>query len=233
MVSREDRVSSDCQPKRKKTKIYLFRHWQKKVYIWVYWIYAVGEFINTWISIGNVNSAGLYLTIIIWNHRYEYKVEQNYTMKLKIFFILHNQLYRKGRQRRWCFRDCNSSYTHGISFFNNNLVTSTRNNLVISTRNKDIWKGWGRCCRWWQDSLWAPAIICIYSGSKPHNHVDLLYSLCIHIRDQVCGRLVPIFVRFSNNILIYIMFTDAYQCSPLCLVVAKHGTNLHWLTCVV
>ena len=91
----------------------------------------------------------------------------------------------------------------------------------------------GRCCRWWQDSLWAPAIICIYSGSKPHNHVDLLYLfVCTSETRYVegwCQFLLDL-ATISWFILCSLMHISA---APLCLVVAKHGTNLHWLTRVV
>ena len=91
----------------------------------------------------------------------------------------------------------------------------------------------GRCCRWWQDSLWAPAIICIYSGSKPHNHVDLLYLFVYTSETRYvegwCQILLDL-ATISWFLLCSLMHVNA---APLCLAVAKHGTNLHWLTCVV
>ena len=53
---------------------------------------------ETILEISSENISHEELTIFednIWNHRFEYKVEPNYTMKLLIFFILYNKLYRK------------------------------------------------------------------------------------------------------------------------------------------
>ena len=77
-------------------------HWQEKTFVtsiprytWGYRIYAVRELINTRIPIWNDNNTGLYLTIASEIIALNTEWSQNYTMKLFIFFILHNQLHRK------------------------------------------------------------------------------------------------------------------------------------------
>ena len=91
----------------------------------------------------------------------------------------------------------------------------------------------GRCCRWWQDSLWAPAIICICTGSKPQNHVNFLYlSGYTSETRYVQGwcQFLPKLATISWFLLWSLMHISA---APLCLAVAKHGANLHWSPCVV
>ena len=140
-------------------------------------------------------------------------------------------------------------FVYNARNFSDMLLSSTRKRcrlmkhvqLIWTWKSglKNVWNfhitswGRGRCCRWWQDSLWAPAIICICTGSKPQNHVNFLYLSGYTSETRYVQGWCQFLPKLATISWFLIWSLMHIRAAPLCLAVAKHGANLHWSPCVV